>query len=236
MDLDVICEEFLHYDGSLLSFCERFSYPYNLVYKRLKKSHPNSISRNKNGTFKLEKRPRKVLISPEEMKEMFFEKGMGQKEIAEELGVTKGAICYFMKKHNIDVKSVSLSRYFTKERRELHRQQALSGITGVFRAGRKFHSTSIEVKFMKVCDEMGINYKRQFSIEKNGHPYDFYIPSMNLLVEMDGVYWHTMENQVKKDKEQMAKAEELGYNLVRITDKQIKDNPLVIKEVLSSDF
>lgn len=234
MDLDNICEEYLKFDGSLLSFCERFSHPYNKVYKHLKKTHPQAISRKHNGTYKLETRPRKIVASPEEISKMFFEDGMGQKEIAETLGVTKGAICTFMKKHSIDVKSVSQTRYYTEERRKHRSKLGLMGITGVLRNGKKYHSTNIEIAFMKVCEEMGVVYKRQFPIEKHGHQYDFYIPAKNLLVEMDGVYWHSTEEQVKKDEEQMTRAKELGYNIVRITDNQIKQNSLIMEEVLSS--
>jgi len=93
--------------------------------------------------------------------------------------------------YGIDVKSVGQSRYWNDNRREHFRMLANTGVVGVFRNQNwKYHSTSIEKFFIDECEKLNIDYKRQYPIEKYGHQYDFYIPKYNLLVEMDGVYFH----------------------------------------------
>jgi very-short-patch-repair endonuclease len=50
---------------------------------------------------------------------------------------------------------------------------------------------------------------------------------------MDGEYFHNLPNQKVKDMEQMKRCEELGYNIVRITDKQITKNKNIIEEIFN---
>jgi very-short-patch-repair endonuclease len=45
----------------------------------------------------------------------------------------------------------------------------------------------------------------------------------NLIVEMDGVYWHSSDKQIEKDRQQEKDAIESGYKVIRFTDKEIKD-------------
>ncbi len=58
----------------------------------------------------------------------------------------------------------------------------------------------------------------QYRMDKYFHNYDFYIPEFNLLVEYDGVYWHSMKKNQKKDKKHEIEAKRKGYNITRITD------------------
>ena len=72
-------------------------------------------------------------------------------------------------------------------------------------------------------------------VTKKDKEYDFYIPSLNLLIEVDGVYWHGknlnesqmnhMQIKHKKNdayKNQLAKS--LGYNLERFWEDEININ------------
>ena len=57
----------------------------------------------------------------------------------------------------------------------------------------KHSGTKPELKFKEILDSNNIEYKHQYSVQwKKGWKkwYDFYLPTLNLLVEIDGIYWH----------------------------------------------
>lgn len=54
------------------------------------------------------------------------------------------------------------------------------------------------------------------------HRFDFYVPSLHLLVEMDGNYWHTRPGAKHRDNFFDKTARTVGYYVVRITDTQVK--------------
>lgn len=177
-NIEDIINKFIDSGDSLNSFCIENELPYMKIYKAIKKQHPNLISIKNNGKTeksKISQRNRiKVKASKKELEELFFDKGMGQKEIAEYYGVSKPLISKIMKGYSIDVKSAGQSRYWDEERRERFRILANSGVIGVFKNSNwKYHSTSIEKYFICECEKLGIEYKRQYSIEKYGHQYDF---------------------------------------------------------------
>ena len=236
--MEEYAEEYLKSGMSLRHYCDISGAPYMRLYKHLKKYHPDSMSRKNNGKSLRSKesqvKSRKITASKEELEEMFFVQGMGQKEIADFFGVNKSAVCMKMKKLGIDVKSVSQSRYWTDERRENFRRMAIAGVIGVHNhKGWKYHTTSLEVFFMDECDRLNIEYKRQYPIEKYGHQYDFYVPKYNLIVEMDGEYFHNQPKQKLKDKKQTKRCIELGYEIVRITDKQVAANRKIVEEIMN---
>lgn len=237
--MDKLIDMFINGNDSLMNFCTEHSISYSKMYRKVRKTNPERLSRKNNGRTKraIENHPRKITIDEKEMRKLFYIDELTQQQIADMFGVTKGAICYFMKKHSIDAKVVSQSRYWTEEKRERYRQMANDGVIGVFnQKSWKYHTTSLEITFMKVCDKLNIEYRRQYSIAKYGHLYDFFIPSKKLLVEMDGEYWHTMPHQIIKDKEQVQLAIELGYNIVRITDKELSMDPNVIENILTNSY
>ena len=52
---------------------------------------------------------------------------------------------------------------------------------------------------------------------------DAYIPSLNLVIEADGDYWHSLPKIVNKDKAENAYLTECGYNLLRLSETEIKN-------------
>lgn len=80
--------------------------------------------------------------------------------------------------------------------------------------------TSIELKVYEVLKDMGILFETQKLI--NGRfCVDAYIPSLNLVVEVDGGYWHSLPKIIKKDKAENAYLTKCGYNLIRLTEEDI---------------
>lgn len=55
---------------------------------------------------------------------------------------------------------------------------------------KKSTGTSIEVLFESGLKKEGVVYEKQFIISGERHCFDFYLPVYNLLVEVDGDWWH----------------------------------------------
>lgn len=77
--------------------------------------------------------------------------------------------------------------------------------------------------------EAGVEFHHQYNIPGFSHPYDFHLPGRNLLIELDGCFWHGCECQggpsnhyieanVKRDRETERIAANFGYRLVRIRE------------------
>jgi very-short-patch-repair endonuclease len=89
----------------------------------------------------------------------------------------------------------------------------------------------------------GIEYVYQQEV--SGFFYDFYIPSKNILIEVDGDFWHCkpgspyetpkMPEQVKNvvnDKKKTAVACSNNYTLIRFWESDIQDNRLQVVKTL----
>lgn len=92
--------------------------------------------------------------------------------------------------------------------------------------------TVLESKFIEMLNELKINFETQKVIQYK--IFDFYIPSINTLIELDGSYWHgygktllEMNHIQKKtyynDKRKDTLARGLGYNLIRIWEHELDD-------------
>lgn len=57
---------------------------------------------------------------------------------------------------------------------------------------KEYGTSKLEDKFAKeFLDKLGVKYIYQFKAESIGRFYDFYLPDLNLIIEIDGVYWHS---------------------------------------------
>lgn len=93
-----------------------------------------------------------------------------------------------------------------------------------FVAHAKTEQTAIEKVVASVLDELGVTYETQ---KVFGHfVCDFYIPSVNLVIEADGDYWHNKPEVKKRDRMKnyflMVK---VGLKLLRLWEHEIKQNP-----------
>jgi len=76
-----------------------------------------------------------------------------------------------------------------KENPELHPNRLMSD-----------SNTLPEIKIKTWLEKMGTPYETQKYI--NGYYIDFFIPSMKLIIETDGIYWHqNQEKDIKRDKD-----------------------------------
>jgi very-short-patch-repair endonuclease len=69
-------------------------------------------------------------------------------------------------------------------------------------------------------NKLGCRFLRQRPI--SGYIVDFYCPSLNLAIEIDGAASH--DCRVKKDKDRQKEIESLGIRVIRFADKDVRYN------------
>jgi len=97
--------------------------------------------------------------------------------------------------------------------------------------------TWIEKFFEVWCIDNNLTYEYQYIIPEQRHRYDFYLPEINLIVELDGVYWHSSKEAKKLDNFFVVLAKKAGYNIIRFTDTEIKQNGtnLFLERILNNE-
>jgi len=85
-------------------------------------------------------------------------------------------------------------------------------------------NTSIELAFKTFCENNNVKYIHQHPIHdiSGSWLYDFLIPELNLLVEVDGEYWHSSLKQINRDIIKNKIAREHGYSILRLSNKNLK--------------
>jgi len=83
--------------------------------------------------------------------------------------------------------------------------------------------TSLEIKVYKELQNRKIVFEPQKLIN-NKFLVDAFVPSRNLVIEADGLYWHSLPKTMKKDKSENAYLTKCGYNLLRLTEEEIKND------------
>lgn len=82
--------------------------------------------------------------------------------------------------------------------------------------------TSIETKLYAELKNKGLLFETQKLI--NGRfIVDAYIPSLNLIIEADGDYWHSLPKTANKDKAENAYLTKCGFNLLRLSETEINN-------------
>jgi very-short-patch-repair endonuclease len=93
--------------------------------------------------------------------------------------------------------------------------------------------TAPEKSFTEILEELGILYETQKIV--GGKIYDFFIPSKNILIEVDGDYWHAKDKELKdmslmqkktfyNDIKKNAIAKNNGFDIERVWEKDLKEN------------
>lgn len=85
-------------------------------------------------------------------------------------------------------------------------------------------STSIELKFMKFLTDNNIEYIHQYPVHTDNGSwlYDFYIASMQLFVELDGEFWHSTKQSIRRDKIKNKIAKSVNIVVARISSDDMK--------------
>lgn len=104
---------------------------------------------------------------------------------------------------------------------ELERLKTI-GLKGLTTQQNSKQPTDIEQKVYAFLERYGVEFCKQYLVN-NRFLVDAFIPSLNLIIECDGDYWHSLERVIKKDKAENAYLIKCNFNLLRLTEKQIKD-------------
>ena len=107
-------------------------------------------------------------------------------------------------------------------------------------------SSLAELRISEFLKKNKIRFKEQFKIKGYAYRYDFYIPSINLLIEYDGeqhfkpvdhfggvLAW---EKTVQRDKDKTYLAKDHGYNLIRISYKSFDTVEKTLSRAIDGKF
>jgi len=87
--------------------------------------------------------------------------------------------------------------------------------------------TTIEVKIQNFLKEMKIEfYTHQYIHIEHGYQCDISIPSMNLVIECDGDYWHKYPVGTEMDRIRTREMIEKGYKVLRLWEHEIREMTL----------
>jgi very-short-patch-repair endonuclease len=122
-------------------------------------------------------------------------------------------------KHRLNL---SISHRGSTSKEELKKR----GLTGLLKQQSMKRPTSIEKTVYDFLLLKGIIFERQKLIN-NKFLVDVYIPSSNLVIEVDGNYWHSLDRVMKKDKAENAYLGKCGFNLLRLSEEEINNGKFV---------
>lgn len=106
----------------------------------------------------------------------------------------------------------------------------------------KGNPSKLEYTFADIITTLGIEFIHQYHVD--GFDYDFYIPSKNLLIEVDGDYWHgnpniyenKLNNMQKKnrglDKLKNKHAADRNFTLIRFWEHDVNNSRLEVVQKL----
>lgn len=90
---------------------------------------------------------------------------------------------------------------------------------GVFK-----NPSSIELLVVDYLDNISIEYTQQFRPEGMAKVFDFYFPETNILLEVQGDYWHNLPGAREKDYKKATEAAALGYTVYEIWEHDVHNN------------
>jgi very-short-patch-repair endonuclease len=130
-----------------------------------------------------------------------------------------------------------------KPKSEEHKKILLETLARNRKEILKGNPSKLEYTFASILESLNVEFTHQYHVD--GFEYDFYVPSINTLIEIDGDYWHanpikytedTLNNTQKKnlglDKLKNQLAESKGYKLIRFWENDIVNNRLACIEQL----
>lgn len=140
----------------------------------------------------------------------------------------KGHPVYKSIERNLKISTAQKGRKFTEERKKNIRK-------GQQRYWESKQPTSIERTLYDFLLLNGILFERQKLINDR-FVVDAYIPSLNLVIEADGKYWHARPERMKKDKAENAYLKKCGFELLRLSEEEINTGEFKEKLAKSGIF
>jgi very-short-patch-repair endonuclease len=94
------------------------------------------------------------------------------------------------------------------------------------------YNTDIELEFKKELERKNIKYIQQYRIKEEGHMYDFYLPKINVIVELDGDYWHGNKNTYSE----LSDAQKRQFEIDKVLTQKALDGGFLILRFWGSDI
>jgi len=217
--------------ASAMEISKEYNLNYHYVRKCILESGQGML---KQGTSKSsrakqkEKRKTNDGLTKEVFIRLHFEEQISSNQIRKMFNITHSTLKILLDEWGVIARnSADGTRVFTSKDayKQKMRELANEGVVGVFRMhlDGKYYDTGIELTFERWCVENMLYYVKQFQIRKGGHRYDFYLPHFNLIVECDGLYFHSQEKQILKDIKHSEDATKNGFGIIRLTCEEIND-------------
>jgi very-short-patch-repair endonuclease len=134
-----------------------------------------------------------------------------------------------------------VGRVQSKETREKMSETAIQRILKT----DQNHTSKLEKTFANILDLLDIKYQQFFYAKDIKSFYDFYLPDYNIIIEVDGDFWHcnpnskhnipkykTQQQNIIKDKIKSQWALDNGYKLLRFWENDINNNIKQVKQTL----
>jgi very-short-patch-repair endonuclease len=108
----------------------------------------------------------------------------------------------------------------------------------------KVKRSKLEYFFEDTLKSLNVNYQHSYLIPQIKKIFDFYLPEHNILIEVDGDFWHchpdkfplpthkSQEINLINDQFKNKWAQENGYKLLRFWETDINNNPEQVKQIL----
>jgi G:T-mismatch repair DNA endonuclease (very short patch repair protein) len=122
-----------------------------------------------------------------------------------------------------------------------------SAIQRILKTG-KVKRSGLEYKFEGILELLEIEHIHSYFIKEINKIYDFYLPKYNILIEIDGDFWHcnpdtkyalpeckTQHINIKNDKFKSQWAIDNGYTLLRFWENDINNNIKQVKQILLNE-
>lgn len=123
-------------------------------------------------------------------------------------------------------------RIWSNMTKEEKYKRTRNGIVAAHNAIKNIVVSSIEVKVAEQLDYLGIRYIQQKCICNGKYYLDFYIPSLKLVVECNGDYWHILPGRKQRDKELKEYVESTGRKIIFIWEHEINDEWFWIEDYI----
>lgn len=208
-----------HTCDSLMSACKWLRFNYCNLYNYIKNYHSEfQCSTKTNGSTAASKVAacnKKKPINLDLVKKLYYDDHLSMEQIGHQLGCSASTICRIFAKHHLTARTKSENIKHLLATSEQYREFVRARNIDAY-INRRTTGTKPERQFAQFCIDNHIEFIEQYRKVGNRHPYDFFLPRYNLLVEIDGTYWHSSQQQRAKDQLHNQQAIDRGYNIVRI--------------------
>lgn len=118
---------------------------------------------------------------------------------------------------------------------EEKKNRYISGLRKMQLRAQQINVSSIEMKVKSQLDDMGIRYIHQLQVDEGKFILDFYIPSLKLVIECNGDYWHNLENRKRRDDDLKKYVMSTGRSIIFIWEHEINDEWFWVGDYIFGD-